>query len=92
MKRALSMVFCAVLLAGCAHTTTVPISGNGTCHPSQDLPSHKTIKKVPETDTQLEDLWALMAQERKAHGDDVRDYNSLYSTCVKGTDDATPIR
>ena len=82
MKRVLSIIFCAVLLAGCAHTTTVPISGNGTCLPSQDLPATKTIKKVPEADTQLEDLWALLAQERKDHATDIRDYNSLFNQCV----------
>ena len=68
-----------LLLGGCA--SIVPASV-GTCHPSTDLPAVKTIKKVPEAETSFEDLFKLFAQERKAHGDDVRDYNSLYKECV----------
>lgn len=79
--------FCFVLLfvlTGCASTLPVAVSGNGSCHPAADLPVKKVMKRVPETTTLMEDLWALLAAERKAHADDIRDYNSLYTTCVKG--------
>jgi hypothetical protein len=67
------------MLAGCALT---PPAVLGSCHPSSDLPSVKQIQKIPEADTSIEALYGLLAQERKAHGTDVRDYNSLYKECV----------
>lgn len=79
MKRALLFLSFALLCAGCASPAQVVSSG---CHPSTDLPSVKVIKKVPEADTSIEDLFKLFAQERKDHGQDVRDYNSLYKECV----------
>lgn len=80
-KIVLALSVCA-LLAGCATSQPANISGNGGCRPSQDLPATKVMKKVPEAETSLEDLWALFARERKDHGADVRDYNSLYKQCV----------
>lgn len=71
----------ALVLSGCASVPLV-VSGNGSCHPSADLPSHKALKKVPEETTLLEDLWGLLLNERKDHARDVRDYNSLYDQCV----------
>lgn len=75
----------ALLCAGCA-TAPVPVvvSGNGKCHPAQDLPAHKTIKPVPEVDTFMEDLYGLFALERSDHAKDISDYNSLWATCVGG--------
>lgn len=71
-----------LLLAGCSTPTPVVISGNGQCHPSQDLPSHKDMKKVPEANISLEDFFGLFANERKDHASDIRDYNSLFDQCV----------
>lgn len=82
MKRALLAIALALSVASCASTPTVLTGGNGTCHPSQDLVAHKTMKKVPEAETSLEDLWGLLASERKDHAQDDRDYNSLYDQCV----------
>lgn len=85
MKTYLKPVCLCLLLAigGCADVpTVVPVHENGFCHPSQDLPAHKTMKKVPEQTTLLEDLYGLLALERKDHAGDIRDYNSLYEQCV----------
>lgn len=72
-----------VLLAGCASTPPPTIvAGNGSCHPSVDLPAHKTMKKVPVSDTFMEDLFGLLLSERHEHYADIQDYNSLYETCV----------
>jgi hypothetical protein len=79
MKSRFAILSLLLLLGGCASPASVLMSG---CHPSTDLPSVKTIKKVPEAETSFEDLFKLFAQERKAHGDDIRDYNSLYQECV----------
>lgn len=77
----LGLLFC---LAGCATAPpdTIVVSGNGHCKPAQDLPSHKKVLPVPEVDTAAEDVWVLLATERKQHAADDRDYNSLYDTCV----------
>ncbi len=73
----------AIVLAGCASAPPVSqIQGNGYCHPSQDLPAHKAVKKLPETVTGMDELFGLFAAERKDHAADDRDYNSLYSQCV----------
>ena len=86
MRVALFSFVLVLMLTGCASTPPVAISGNGNCHPAADLPAHKVMKKVPEQATLLEDLWGLFASERKDHAADIRDYNSLYDTCVgKGT-------
>ena len=88
MKK-LYIAFIAALLYGCAGSVPPPpviVSGNGHCHPSQDLTAPKTMSKVPEQDTAAEDLWGLFLQERKAHAADQRDYNSLYSQCVGSVD------
>lgn len=83
MKASLPVILTCLLLTGCAATgPSSTIGGNGSCHPSQDLPAKKTMQKVPEADTQLEDFWALFAKERKDHAVDIKDYNSLYSQCV----------
>lgn len=74
----------AVVLTGCA-TPAVPTSGNHQCHPSADLPAHKTMKKLPETDQQFADLFSLFAEERRQHAQDDRDYNSLHDQCVDPT-------
>jgi hypothetical protein len=94
MNRTLARLtlFCLIgplaLLGGCAGTPTpVQIEGNGFCHPAQDLPAHKAVAPVPETATAMDDLYALLASERKQHAADDRDYNSLYSTCVGGSHD-----
>jgi hypothetical protein len=85
-------ILCAALaLSACATTAPAVVTGNGGCHPSQDLPAHKVMKKVPEVVTPLEDLWALLGLERKDHAGDIRDYNSLYDQCVdKGPAPAAP--
>lgn len=85
MKKLLYAVALAALVSGCAlspPSSTVVVAGNGACHPSQDLPTKKTMKKVPEVVTPLQDLFNLFASERKDHATDVRDYNSLYEQCV----------
>lgn len=88
---AAAFVFTLVLTGCAAPQVSIPgATGNGLCHPSQDLPAHKTIKKVPEQNTLLEDLYALFASERKDHATDVRDYNSLYSQCVDGVKPPAP--
>lgn len=79
MKSRFLILAVVLLLGGCSTVSPVSV---GPCHPSTDLPAVKTIKKVPEAETSFEDLFKLFAQERKAHGDDVRDYNSLYKECV----------
>lgn len=71
-----------ILVAGCAHAPQVPLTANGTCHPAQDLPAKKTMKKVPEQPTLFEDLYALFLAERADHAKDVADYNSLSTECV----------
>lgn len=76
----------AILIAGCGSVPKpdpVPIGGNHQCHPSSDLPSHKTMKKLPEQDMLLDDFWGLFAGERKDHRTDINDYNSLWDQCVK---------
>lgn len=82
MKLSILGLIMALALAGCATSPPQLVSGNGSCHPSVDLPAHKTMKKVPEQDVLLEDLWALLLGERKDHAKDIDDYNSLYSECV----------
>jgi len=79
-----ALVAAFLILAACSTTHDMPtiVSGNGQCHPSQDLPAKKTMNKVPEQDTAAEDLWGLFLQERKDHAADQRDYNSLYDQCV----------
>lgn len=72
-----------ILVAGCASAPQVPLTANGTCHPSQDLPVHKVIKKVPEQPTLFEDLYNLFLAERADHAKDVADYNSLSNECVQ---------
>ena len=85
---AVAVVSLMLSVAGCASTPAVPaavvVEGNGKCHPASDLPAHKTMKKVPEADTTLDALFALLLGERKDHAKDVQDYNSLYDTCVNG--------
>lgn len=71
-------------LSGCATAPVVQTQGNGFCHPAQDLPTHKAVSPVPEADTKMDDLFALLATERKQHAQDDRDYNSLYRQCVAG--------
>jgi hypothetical protein len=61
---------------------TIVVTGNQACHPAQDLPAEKSMKKVPEKATAMEDLYALFAQERSAHAQDDRDYNALWAQCV----------
>ena len=84
--RTLLLAALAALLAGCASAPVSQVQGNGYCHPAQDLPSHKAVQPAPEADTPMDDLYALLAAERQAHAADDRDYNSLYSTCVGGSD------
>ena len=80
----------ASLVAGVVGCASAPppvvtqVQGNGFCHPSVDLPAEKHMTKVPATDTFMEDVFGLLLDERKAHADDQRDYNSLYQTCVMG--------
>jgi hypothetical protein len=40
------------------------------------------MKKVPVSDTFMEDLFGLLLSERHEHYADIQDYNSLYETCV----------
>ncbi len=85
MTRELAFVaLAAFVLAGCASTppSTIVVSGNGKCHPSQALPAHKVVKLIPTKDMQITPLFDTFADERKAHGDDVRDYNTLWNECV----------
>lgn len=84
MKKLLIALILSTAIAGCAAPPAQIVGGNGSCHPSQDLPTKKTMQKVPEADTQLEDFWALFAKERKDHAVDQRDYNSLFQQCVLG--------
>lgn len=75
----------ATMACGCASTKTpdpVVVSGNGHCTPAVDLPDHKTMNKVPETETFMEGLYSLFGTERHDHSKDVSDYNSLWNTCV----------
>lgn len=81
---ALCCLVVTVFLSGCESVpVTALVSGNGSCHPSQDLPATKELKKIPEQDTLFEDFYGLMALERERHAADVRDYNSLYRQCVQ---------
>lgn len=61
---------------------TVVVTGNEACHPSQDLPSHKAMKKVSEKATSMGDVYGLLAAERHDHAGDMRDYNALWDQCV----------
>lgn len=71
---------------GCASAPVLPavvqVQGNGHCNPSVDLPVKKTMKKLNPVDTFMEDVFGLLASERHDHASDIRDYNSLYKTCV----------
>jgi len=82
--RILALLAVSALLTGCVTTPppSVLVSGNGACLPSQSLPSHKAVAAVPASDTQIDPLYDLLVDERKAHGDDVRDYNTLWDECV----------
>lgn len=83
----LAFVLLALSCAGCASVPPPPpvtVSGNGNCHPSDDLPPSKTVPAAPEADTTLTAFLQWVIGERKAHGQDVRDYNSLYRECVNG--------
>lgn len=86
--RTLPLALAVLSLCGCA---TVPppappivVAGNGHCHPASDLPAHKTLQALPEVETFMDDLFGLFLKDRKAHADDIADYNSLYETCVNG--------
>lgn len=83
MKRLTPLVL-ALFLSACAGVPeTVPISGNGQCHPSQALPSHKAVAPVNEGLTwDILALFHALVDERKTHADDDRDYNTLYGECV----------
>ena len=74
-------------LSACAATPAVQVQGNGFCHPAQDLPAHKAVTPVPEVPTAMDDLYGLLAAERKSHAADDRDYNSLYTACVGASHD-----
>jgi hypothetical protein len=76
-------------LSGCAADPAVQVQGNGYCHPAQDLPAHKVVAPVPETATAMDDLYALLAAERKTHAADDRDYNSLFAACVGASNDTS---
>lgn len=69
-------------LSGCATVPPPVVSGNGSCHPSTDLPAHKTVKKPPQDATLLEDTFALLGFYIKDDVQNVLDYNSLYEQCV----------
>lgn len=83
MKRLIPFVL-ALCLSACAEAPlTVPVSGNGQCHPSQALPSHKAVAPVDESqDWSLLTMFHALVDERKNHADDDRDYNTLYGECV----------
>lgn len=82
MKRLIPVAF--LLLAGCATTPppAVQITGNGFCHPSTDLPAHKSVAPVAEQDMTVDQVVEAWIAERKQHATDDRDYNSLFSECV----------
>jgi hypothetical protein len=85
MKRNLILVVAAgLLLAGCETRPpeSIVVSGNGKCHPSQALPTHKTIAPITPADTQIDPLFELLTDERTKRGVDVRDYNKLWDECV----------
>ncbi|MBI1313676.1 hypothetical protein GC176_20480 [bacterium] len=90
-----SLLWLSVLAAGLAGCATTPppvpvvVTGNGHCQPAADLPAHKTMKKVPEVETFMENLYAMFLGERKDHAKDIADYNSLYDTCVGGKASST---
>lgn len=89
--RAILVAALAVSLAACSTAPVSQVQGNGYCRPAQDLPAHKAVQPVPEADTAMDDLYALLAAERQAHAVDDRDYNSLYSTCVGGSNVSTAV-
>lgn len=82
--RFLCVISVAGFLSACATTPppAMQITGNGGCHPSQALPSHKDVPKLPEIDTAFQAFFNLFVDERKQHGQDVRDYNTLWDECV----------
>lgn len=83
-RNVFAFVFTLVFfLSGCGTTAVVvPVEGNHHCHPSSDLPAHKSLKPVPEIDQQLGDFFSLFSDERRQHAADDRDYNSLHDQCV----------
>lgn len=85
----------ATPLAGCASTTAPLISlpaapaaapaiivVSGKCHPDAALPARKTMKRVPQTDTYMDQVYGLLLDERRDHKADIDDYNSLYGQCA----------
>jgi hypothetical protein len=70
-------------VAGCVSPPVIaPVAGNGHCHPSDDLPPHKSVPKAPETATPWDEFYNMVVDWRKAWAQDDRDYNSLYNQCV----------
>ena len=80
----LMTVILCIGLFGCADQPLV-VSGNGSCHPSSDLPAHKAVAAIPTTPTDLLGTYDLLVTERTAHVTDDNDYNSLYTECVDKT-------
>lgn len=78
----LLVMLVAIAFAGCAHDP-VAVSGNGSCRPSQDLPAKQTMQRVPEKETEPDDLWALFLNERSLRSGEQGQYNSLYKQCVQ---------
>ena len=56
------------------------------CMPSADLPATKHVAMLPEVDTSNDKFFDLFLHERATHAKDDQDYNSLYATCVGGSD------
>lgn len=83
MKLACSLVLVLFLAACGGPAETALLSGNGTCHPSQALPSHKAVAPVDESQPwDILRVFRALVDERKSHADDDRDYNTLYRECV----------
>jgi hypothetical protein len=74
-------------LTGCVSAPPPPVvvSGNGKCHPSDDLPAHKSVPLAPEFDTPIARFVQMVVDWRRGWAADDRDYNSLYAQCVEPT-------
>lgn len=89
--RTVAAIALFLVLGGCASAPeTLTVQGNGSCHPSQSLPAHKTVPKAPEADIPFQAFWNWVVDLRKQEGVDVNDYNTLYDECVTKPSASSP--
>jgi len=73
------------MLAACQTARTVTVSlPPQLCKPASDL-GIKHLKRVPEVATGNDQFYSLFLMERADHATDIRDFNSLFRTCVDPT-------